>query len=126
MSKANISVELQGQMEQMRSLKQVIFNNDAMGELPPITRLLFAGLWCQVDNKGRLEDRPRTIKKTIMGYDDVSTGQVDEMLQSLHDKRLIVRYSTSGSSYIQGSNFSKYRSPHIHRKPSRIPPPELQ
>lgn len=126
MSKARVSAEFQGQMEQMRSLKQVIFNNDAMGELPPITRLLFAGLWCLVDSKGRLEDRPRTIKKTIMGYDDVSAGQVDEMLQSLHDKAFIVRYSTSGSSYIQVNNFSKYRNPNIHKRPSRIPPPELQ
>ena len=126
MSKAKVSAEFQKQMEQMYSLKQVIFNNDAMGELPPITRLLFAGLWCMVDNKGRLEDRPRTIKKTIMGYDDVSADQVDEMLQSLHDRRFIVRYSTSGSSYIQVNNFSKYRNPNIHNRPSRIPPPELQ
>lgn len=126
MSKTKVPAELQRQMEQMRDLKQVIFNNDAMGELPPITRLLFAGLWCQVDNKGRLEDRPRTIKKTIMGYDDVSAGQVDEMLQSLHDKAFIVRYSTSGSSYIQVNNFSKYRNPNIHKRPSKIPPPELQ
>lgn len=126
MSKAQVSVELQRQMEEMRNLKQVIFNNDAMGELPPITRLLFAGLWCLVDSKGRLEDRPRTIKKAIMGYDDVSAGQVNEMLQSLHDKAFIVRYSTSGSSYIQVNNFSKFRNPRIHRKPSKIPSPELQ
>jgi hypothetical protein len=124
--KAKVSAEFQRQMEQMCSLKQVIFNNDAMGELPPITRLLFTGLWCLVDSKGRLEDRPRTIKKIIMGYDDVSTGQVDEMLQSLHDRRFIVRYNTNGNSYIQVNNFSKYRNPNISRKPSRIPPPELQ
>lgn len=126
MNKACLSSVFRGQMEQMRSLKQVIFSNDAMGELPPINRLLFAGLWCMVDSKGRLEDRPRTIKKTIMGYDDVSTCQVDEMLQSLHDKTLIVRYSMSGSNYIQVNNFSRYRNPNINRKPSRIPPPELQ
>lgn len=126
MNKACLSSVFRGQMEQMRSLKQVIFSNDAMGELPPITRLLFAGLWCMADSKGRLEDRPRTIKKTIMGYDDVSTCQVDEMLQSLHDKALIARYSMSGSSYIQVNNFSRYRNPNINRKPSRMPPPELQ
>ena len=34
MSKARGSAEFQGQMEQMRSLKQVIFNNDAMGYAP--------------------------------------------------------------------------------------------
>jgi len=114
------------QMEQMCSIKQIIFNNDAMGELSPLTRLLFAGLWFLIDDKGRLEDRPRTIKKVTMGYDDVSASQVDEMLQRLHDKRFIVRYNRNGSNYIQVNNFSKYKNPHINKKPSQIPPPELQ
>jgi hypothetical protein len=124
--KTSLSPVFRNQMEQMRSIQGIIFNNDAMGELPPLTRLLFAGLWCLVDDKGRTEDKPRKLKKIIMGYDDVSTGDIDEMLQSLHDKRFIVRYSTNGSSYIQVDNFSKYRNPYIHRNPSRIPPPELQ
>lgn len=126
MGKSSLTPAFRGQMEQMRNLSKVIFNNDAMGELPPTNRLLFAGLWCLVDNKGRLEDKPRTIKKMIMGYDDVSTSQVDEMLQSLHDQELIVRYSTSGNNFLQVNNFNKYNSTHIHRKQSTIPPQELQ
>jgi hypothetical protein len=124
--KTSLSPVFRNQMEQMRSIQGIIFNNDAMGELPPLTRLLFAGLWCLVDDKGRTEDKPRKLKKIIMGYDDVSAGDIDEMLQSLHDKRFIVRYSTNGSNYIQVNNFSKYRNPYIHRNPNRIPPPELQ
>ncbi|MEA1962269.1 MAG: hypothetical protein U9N81_13550 [Bacillota bacterium] len=125
MNKACLSTTVREQMEQMRSIKQFIFNDDIMGELPPLTRLLFAGLWCLVDDKGRTEDKPRKLKKVIMGYDDVSAGQVDEMLQSLHDKLFIVRYSASGSSYIQVNNFSKYNTI-LLRKQSQIPPPELQ
>jgi len=90
----------------MRNIKNLIFDNDAMGELPPLTRLLFAGLWTMVDDKGRMEDNPRKIKKVIMGYDDVNAGQVDEMLQSLHDRRFIVRYRVNGNNYIQVNKFS--------------------
>ena len=102
MSKACITPVFQRQMEQMRNIKNLIFDNDAMGELPPLTRLLFAGLWTMVDDKGRMEDNPRKIKKVIMGFDDVSASQVDEMLQSLHDRRFIVRYSVNGSKLYSG------------------------
>lgn len=126
MSKACITPVFQRQMEQMRNIKNLIFDNDAMGELPPLTRLLFAGLWTMVDDKGRMEDNPRKIKKVIMGFDDVSAGQVDEMLQSLHDRRFIVRYSVNGSNYIQVNNFSKYRNRQLYRRCSQIQAPEFQ
>jgi len=113
-------------MEQMRSIKNLIFDNDAMGELPPLARLLFAGLWTMVDDKGRMEDNPRKIKKVIMGFDDVSAGLVDEMLQNLHDRHFIVRYSVNGSNYIQVNNFSKNRNRQLYRRCSQIPAPEFQ
>lgn len=126
MNKAYISQVFQRQMEQMRNIKNLIFDNDAMGELPPLTRLLFAGLWTMVDDKGRMEDNPRKIKKVIMGFDDVSASQVNEMLQSLHDRRFIVRYSVNGSNYIRVNNFSKYRNRQLYRRCSQIPAPEFQ
>jgi hypothetical protein len=126
MNKAYISQVFQRQLEQMRNIRNLIFDNDAMGELPPLTRLLFAGLWTMVDDKGRMEDKPRKIKKVIMGYDDVSAGQVDEMLQSLHNRRFIVRYSVNGSNYIQVNNFKKYGNPQLYRRCSQIPAPEFQ
>ncbi|WKV09780.1 hypothetical protein Q2T46_04940 [Thermoanaerobacterium sp. CMT5567-10] len=67
MSKACISSVFQRQMEQMRNIKNLIFDNDAMGELPPLARLLFAGLWTMVDDKRRMEDNHRKMKKVIMG-----------------------------------------------------------
>ena len=126
MNKVYISQVFQRQMEQMRNIKNLIFDNDAMGELPPLTRLLFAGLWTMVDDKGRMEDNPRKIKKVIMGFDDVSAGLVDEMLQNLHDRHFIVRYSVNGSNYIQVNNFSKNRNRQLYRRCSQIPAPEFQ
>lgn len=110
-------------MARTRSIKPGFFENDILGDLPALTRLLFIGLWCIADREGRLEDRPRRIKKMLLGYDDVDSDEVDRMLQSLHDTGFIYRYSIGGERYIQVVNFSKHQNPHIKEKPSEIPPP---
>jgi len=107
-----------------RSIKPGFFNNDILGDLPPLTRILFIGLWCMADREGRLEDRPKRIKKELLGYDDVSSDDVSDMLQNLHDTGFIERYEAQGERYIQVMNFTKHQNPHIKEKGSEIPPPE--
>lgn len=109
-------------MARTRSIKPGFFDNDVLGDLSPLTRLLFIGLWCIADREGRLEDRPRKIKKAILGYDDVDSDGVDKMLQSLQDTGFIIRYEAEGSRYIQVINFVKHQNPHMKEKPSEIPP----
>lgn len=111
-------------MARTRSIKPGFFDNDVLGDLPPLTRLLFIGLWCIADREGRLEDRPRKIKKAILGYDDVDSDGVDQMLQSLQDNGFIIRYEVEGNRYIQVINFVKHQNPHMKEKPSEIPPPK--
>ncbi len=110
-------------MARTRSIKPGFFDNEILGDLPPLTRLLFIGLWTIADREGRLEDKPRRIKKMLMGYDDVDADGVDQMLQSLHDTGFIFRYSIDGNNYIQIVNFLKHQNPHIREKASEIPPP---
>lgn len=113
-------------MARTRSIKPGFFDNEVLGGLPPLTRLLFIGLWCIADREGRLEDRPKRIKKTLLGYDDVSTSDVSKMLQALHDAGFIIRYTIDGEEYIQVVNFAKHQNPHVKEKPSEIPaPPEF-
>jgi len=109
-------------MARTRSIKPGFFDNDILGNLPPIIRLLFIGLWCIADREGRLEDRPGRIKKTLLGYDDVDMSEVNEMLTALHNTGFIYRYNVRGEEYIQIVNFSKHQNPHIKEKPSEIPP----
>lgn len=106
-----------------RSIKPGFFDNDILGDLPALTRLLFIGLWCMADREGRLEDRPKKVKKALLGYDDVSTDDVSEMLQKLHDSGFIILYEAQGKRYIQVVNFAKHQNPHIKEKDSEIPPP---
>ena len=110
-------------MARTRSIKPGFFDNEILGDLPPLTRLLFIGLWTIADREGRLEDKPRRIKKMLLGYDDVDADGVDQMLQSLHDTGFIYRYEIDGNRYIQVVNFLKHQNPHVKEKPSEIPPP---
>lgn len=110
-------------MARTRSIKPSFFDNEILGDLPPLTRLLFIGLWGIADREGRLEDRPKRIKKELLGYDDVSTDEVSGMLQSLHDTGFIIRYAMQDKDYIQVINFGKHQNPHVKEKASEIPPP---
>lgn len=110
-------------MARTRSIKPSFFDNELLGGLSPLTRLLFIGLWGQADRAGRLEDRPLRLKKNILGYDDVTVADVDDMLEALNINGFIIRYQVGEKRYIQVTKFEKHQNPHIKEKPSEIPPP---
>ncbi|MCD8311252.1 MAG: phage replication protein [Firmicutes bacterium] len=110
-------------MARTRNIKPAFFDNDTLGSLDPLIRLLFIGLWCIADRDGRLEDRPRRIKKTLLGYDDATAEETSGMLQQLEDNGFIIRYEANGEKYIQVINFRKHQNPNMKEKASEIPPP---
>lgn len=107
-------------MARTRLLKPDFFTNDTLGEIPPLGRLLFAGLWCHADRDGRLADRPKKLKVEILPYDDCD---VESLLTELHRHGFIVRYEVDGVPYIQVANFLKHQHPHNKELPSTIPVP---
>src|SRR5260221_10978054 len=107
-------------MARMRTLKPSFFMNETLAEVPPLGRLLFAGLWCIADREGRLEDRPKRIKAEVLPYDDAN---IDELLNTLHKAGFILRYACDGQRYIQVVNFVKHQSPHMKEAPSTVPAP---
>ncbi len=107
-------------MARTRSIKPGFFTNEELGSLPPLARLLFAGLWCHADREGRLEDRPKRLKANILPYDDIDP---DDALQSLADKGFIFRYEANGARYIQVLAFKKHQNPHVHEQASTVPAP---
>lgn len=109
-------------MARARNLKPTFFKNDVLCDMPPLTRLLFAGLWTVADREGRLEDRPKRIKADILPYDDCDVGQ---MLNDLHHANFIVRYTVEYFNYIQILNFKKHQNPHQKEASSEIPAPDL-
>jgi hypothetical protein len=109
-------------MARARIIKPGFFTNDDLCELPPLTRLLFAGLWGIADRAGRLEDRPRRIKAEVLPYDD--DADVDAMLDALAERGFVERYEANDTKYLQVVNFGKHQTPHIKEAPSSIPAPD--
>lgn len=108
-------------MARSRNIKPGFFTNDALGELPPLTRLLFAGIWTLCDREGRLEDRPRKIRAEILPYDQCDA---EDMLQQLHDSGFIKRYKAGDTHIIQVLAWDKHQNPHIKEAASTLPAPD--
>lgn len=107
-------------MARLRTIKPTFFLDEDLAECHPLSRLLFAGLWCIADREGRLEDRPRRIKVEVLPYDDCD---VDVLLNELASKSFIVRYVIDGRSLIAIPKWAKHQQPHYKEVASVLPPP---
>jgi hypothetical protein len=111
-------------MARIRTIKPEFFIDEDIAALPPLTRILFQGLWCLADSEGRLEDRPQRIKIQILPYDKYDT---DEGLSVLFKAGFIIRYTVEDQKLIQIRTFSKHQrlSGKEAQTESIFPRPEL-
>lgn len=109
-------------MARARNIKPGFFTNDALGDLNPLARILFIGIWCHADRAGRLLDRPKKLKAEVLPYDNCDPNQ---LIQDLHGAGMVQRYEVAGIKYIQCVNFTKHQNPHIKEPESTIPAPDL-
>lgn len=106
-------------------MKPAIFKNEELAKLGPYHFILFEGLWCLADRKGRLEDRPERIEAEIFPF-KFQKVKVDAMLNDLANcpQQFIVRYKKAGQDYIQVANFLEHQYPHVREAESTIPAPD--
>lgn len=110
-------------MARTRSIKPQFFHDVEILELPPLARLLYIGLWCYADRKGRLEDKPKQIKQDVLPSDQCDIEQLLTLLAS-GSEPFIIRYCAKGKKVIQIIQFSKHQNPHPHEADSNLPPLE--
>lgn len=108
-------------MSRARNIKPGFFVNEDLAECSPLARLLFAGLWCEADREGRLEDRPKRLKISCLPYDDCD---MHALLDELAARRFIQRYRVAGVAYIQVTEFAKHQNPHMREATSTLPSPD--
>lgn len=97
-----------------RNIKPGFFRNEKLGELQPITRLFFAGLWCVADFRGNLEWRPKRIKTELLPYDDGI--EPDVLLTELIQAGFVIPYTIDGCDYVNLPTFSKHQHPHKNER----------
>jgi hypothetical protein len=106
-------------MARQRILKPGFFTNEDLGSLPPLTRLLFAGLWCWADREGRLQDRPRRLRGEILPYDPAADGEA--MISDLVRLGFLRRYEADGVKVLQVAEFLTHQDPHPREAASVLP-----
>lgn len=107
-------------MARSRNIKPGFFQNEVLADMPPLVRLLFAGLWTIADREGRIEDRARRIKVAVMPYDEINVDEALDILATAPDP-FIIRYEIDGARYIQITKWHEHQKPHHMEIPSQIP-----
>lgn len=105
-------------MARARNIKPSFFMNEDLAELDFGIRLLFIGLWTLADREGRLEDRPKRIKRELFPSDTID---VDEGLAQLAGFGFIDRYSVDEFNIISICKFVEHQKPHGTEKDSKYP-----
>jgi hypothetical protein len=101
-----------------RYIKPGFYENEELAALPDRTRLLYAGLWLMADRKGRLPDRPATIKGNLFPHD---SKPVEGHLKALAAGGFITRYEAEGKKVIWITTFLAHQRPHFKEQASVLP-----
>lgn len=110
-------------MPRARNIKAAFFQNEILGSLAPLARLLFIGMWTIADFKGCLEFRPKRIKAQLLPYDECD---VLKLAINLDKSGFIVIYSVLGKRYIKIVNFTRHQNPHKNERDAGSDIPEYE
>lgn len=109
-------------MARARNIKPSFFQNEQLGELSPIERLFFIGLWTVADYKGCVELRPKRLKIQLLPYDDCD---IEEIANNLDKSGLIRKYSVQGIQYMKVVNFERHQNPHKNEREAGSDIPDI-
>lgn len=109
-------------MARARNIKPSFFQNEELGELLPIERLAFIGMWTIADFKGCIELRPKRLKVQLLPYDECD---FESIVNNLEKSRFISTYSVLGQRYIKIINFEKHQNPHKNERESGSEIPDI-
>lgn len=102
-----------------RDLKPGFFRNEELAALQPYARLLYQGLWCMADKRGRLKDSIGLIKSDIFPHENVP---VAKHLDALVAAGFVIRYESGNVRYLWLPTFRKNQHPHPKEPESVLPP----
>jgi hypothetical protein len=109
-------------MARARNIKPAFFQNEELGELQPIERLAFIGMWTIADFRGCIEAKFKRLKIQLLPYDDCD---IETIVKNLEYSRFIRMYSVRGQTYIKIINFEKHQNPHKNERESGSEIPDI-
>lgn len=96
-------------MARIRSIKPEFWSSEQIMECSPTSRLLFIGLWNFCDDAGNHVASAKTIKAEIFPGDDISSTDVQRMLDELSSNSLIAFYANGDKQYLHVTGWKKHQ-----------------
>lgn len=109
-------------MARIRTIKPDFWSSEQVMDCSPMARLLFIGLWNFCDDGGNHTASARTIKAEIFPGDDISSPDVQLLLDELSSNGLLALYTHDNKDYLHvtGWHHQKIDKP-TFKHPSYIP-----
>lgn len=96
-------------MARIRSIKPEFWSSEQVMECSPMARLLFIGLWNFCDDGGNHVASAKTVKAEIFPGDDISSTDVQGMLDELSSNSLIAFYTNGDKQYLHVTGWKKHQ-----------------
>jgi len=96
-------------MARIRTVKPEFWSSEQVMECSPIARLLFIGLWNFCDDAGNHVASAKTVKAEIFPGDDISSTDVQRMLDELSSNSLIAFYTKGDKDYLHVTGWRKHQ-----------------
>lgn len=108
-------------MGRIRTIKPEFWEDDRVGQLSPLARLVFIGSWNLADDAGRLRWSADYINASLFMYDRLTTKKVAGLMGEVEAQELVVPYEARGQqlAFVPGWAHQRIDKP----QPPRFPPP---
>jgi hypothetical protein len=111
-------------MSRIRTIKPEFWSDDKVVAVSRDARLLFIGIWNFADDAGNVERSAVQLKARVFPADlDVSTADIERMVDALIAHVLVIEYSVSGKKFLHIPGFAKHQVINRPSKP-KCPPYE--
>lgn len=96
-------------MARIRTIKPEFWASEQVMECSPMARLMFIGLWNFCDDAGNHVASAKTIKAEIFPGDDISSTDVQRMLDELSSNCLIAFYTNDSKQFLHVTGWKKHQ-----------------
>lgn len=96
-------------MARIRTVKPEFWSSEQVMECSPMARLLFIGLWNFCDDAGNHVASAKTVKAEIFPGDDISSTDVQGMLDELSSNSLIAFYTNGDKEFLHVTGWRKHQ-----------------
>lgn len=97
-------------MSRIRTIKPDTFRSETLSEVSLAAERTFIGLWTEVDDEGRIKERPAVLNGALWSLrPEHGVREMEHDLDELIERRLICRYEAAGTKYLHVPSWREHQ-----------------